>query len=127
MGQLVHTCIIESELETDHSVLNALFNMYSKCGAMLDARWVFEKVHPKGVLTYNILIAAYAQEECNDSAIEVVQRSFDSVLTIDTALIGMYGKYGALEEAHCVFGWGRGNKFSLVDNHYHRIYSAKIW
>ena len=71
MGQLVHTCIIESELETDHSLLNALFNMYSKCGAMLEARWVFEKIHPKGVLIYNILIAVYAQEECNDSAIEV--------------------------------------------------------
>ena len=40
---------------------------------MLDARWVFEKIHLKGVLTYNILIAAYAQEECNDSAIEVLE------------------------------------------------------
>ena len=32
MGQFVHKCIIESELETDHSLLNALFSMYSKCG-----------------------------------------------------------------------------------------------
>ena len=142
MGQLVHKCIIESELKTYHSLLDAFFNMHSKCGAKLDARWVFEKIHLKGVLTYNILIAAYAQEECNDSAIEVleemqyvnivpdegsfvnvlrachypellekgkvihtniVQRGFDSVLTINTALIGMYGKCGRFQDACIAF------------------------
>ena len=125
------------------------------------SQWMFEKIHPKGVLIYNILIAAYVQEECNDSAIEVLeemqhvnidpdegsfvnvlhachygpelihtnimQRGFDSVLTIDTALIGMYGQCGALEEAHCVFYRVRGKNLVSWTINYLRIYSAKIW
>ena len=118
------------------------------------------------MLTYNILIATYAQEECNDSALEVldemqhenivpdegsfvnvlracrypellekgkvihtniVQRGFDSVLTINTALIGMYGKCGALEEAHCVFYRVRVKNLVSWTINYLRIYSAKIW
>lgn len=73
-GQGVHACIADSELESDAGLGNALLHMYSKCGAIRDARLVFDNMFPKKLVSWNVLIAAYTQHGCGEVAIQLFQQ-----------------------------------------------------
>lgn len=59
-GKLIHATIIECGLESDVFVGNALIDMYAKCGTLGDACDVFEKLHVRDVVSWNAMIAGYA-------------------------------------------------------------------
>jgi pentatricopeptide repeat protein len=46
-----------------------IVEMYGKCGATEDARCVFESIRVKTVYSWNIMISAYVQNECFESAL----------------------------------------------------------
>ena len=65
-----------------------------------------ENIVPDEGSFVNVLRACHYPEFLEKGKVihtNIVQRGFDSVLTINTALISMYGKCGALEETHYVF------------------------
>ena len=56
------------------------------------------------------------------------KEAFESVLIADIALIGdvcMDTMWGLRRSSLCFFLWSPRKEFSLMDNHYLRIYSAK--
>lgn len=73
-GKVIHACIVNHRLETDVSLGNALVYMYGKCGAMEDAVLVFDKMQQRDVVSWNSMIAGYAQEGLCDEALELFQQ-----------------------------------------------------
>eukprot|EP00253_Pinus_taeda_P035258 PITA_35258 len=60
-GKRVHEYIIRSGLESDVSVGTALVDMYAKCGNIEVAARLFDKISKRDVVTWNAMIAGYAQ------------------------------------------------------------------
>lgn len=58
-GKLLHHQIRQAGVETDRYLGNHLLQMYGKCGAMQDARLVFDHMRHKNVFTWNLMMGAY--------------------------------------------------------------------
>ena len=68
-GRLVHALGIQLGLK-DPTVINALVDMYAKCGMVRDARYIFETVSDKNLIAWNSIISGYSQ---NGSAYEALE------------------------------------------------------
>lgn len=61
MGKRVHQHIIRIGFQPDIYLENNIVNMYAKCGSIMDARQMFDKMAERDVVSWNAIIAAYAQ------------------------------------------------------------------
>eukprot|EP00249_Psilotum_nudum_P004184 c17726_g1_i2 orf=362-1369(+) len=59
-GKLVHGLVLNTGLEQDVAVANALLSMYGKCGSVEIARKVFYMMPVRDVISWNAMIAVYA-------------------------------------------------------------------
>eukprot|EP01018_Ginkgo_biloba_P005831 Gb_35190 [translate_table: standard] len=69
LGKCIHKYIIRSGFEADVSVGSSLVAMYSKCGSVDMARWLFDKMHKRDVVSWNALIAGHTQNGHADEAL----------------------------------------------------------
>lgn len=60
-GKKMHARIAGDWFLSDVTVGNSLINLYGNCGRFEDASWVFDKMPEPNSVSWNILIAAYAQ------------------------------------------------------------------
>lgn len=60
-GKLIHTCIIEIDLESDMFLCCTLIDMYAKCGSLEVAHRLFNKTSMRNIVIWNVLITGYAQ------------------------------------------------------------------
>ncbi|XP_059074204.1 putative pentatricopeptide repeat-containing protein At1g68930 [Cryptomeria japonica] len=60
-GKLIHGHIIKAAFYPDVSLLNRLANMYAKCGCLEDARQLFDKMHYRNIVSWNMMITGYAK------------------------------------------------------------------
>ncbi|KAI3757805.1 hypothetical protein L6452_05348 [Arctium lappa] len=72
-GKHAHKCLLELDMESDVFVGTALIDMYSKCGALSDARSVFEMNFISCPLNmpWNAMISGYAQCNCSQEVLEL--------------------------------------------------------
>lgn len=70
-AQEVHTTIVHCGFEADVFVGSALVSMYGKCGSPDDAWTVFDKIHHRNVVSWNAMIAAYAQNGHGKKALKL--------------------------------------------------------
>ena len=61
VGKQIHEHIFHGEVQANNFVINTLINMYTKCGSVVIARQVFDKLLKKDVVSWNLMIGAYAQ------------------------------------------------------------------
>ncbi|KAI4380398.1 hypothetical protein MLD38_006594 [Melastoma candidum] len=59
-GTQIHSFIVKSGLSSNTFVLNSLVFMYEKCGDLDTAREIFDWIMFKDVITWNVIIMAYA-------------------------------------------------------------------
>ncbi len=111
LGKEVHSHAIRSKLESDVCVGNALISMYVKCRANEKALNVFQQMQEQGMepdeITYmgilNACASPAALEWGKDIHSHVKKSRFNSAVSVGNALISMYIKCGANEEAFEVF------------------------
>lgn len=60
-GIQVHGLAIKSIFGSNVCVENAILDMYGKCGALMEAHFVFEKMEIRDAVSWNAIIAAYEQ------------------------------------------------------------------
>eukprot|EP01018_Ginkgo_biloba_P020817 Gb_00206 [translate_table: standard] len=73
-GSKIHDCIIRLGFESDVSVGNSLVAMYSKCGSIEAARNLFDKMSKRDAVTWNAMIAGYAQNGHANEALVLFYR-----------------------------------------------------
>eukprot|EP01018_Ginkgo_biloba_P029684 Gb_04091 [translate_table: standard] len=70
-GMLVHAHMIKMGFKSDTFLRNHLVNLYSKCRSIEIARQVFDKMPRRNVVSWNSMIAGYAQNGCDEDALRV--------------------------------------------------------
>ncbi|XP_068645396.1 pentatricopeptide repeat-containing protein At3g09040, mitochondrial-like [Aristolochia californica] len=70
-GRQVHGLIIQSEMDSVPSVMNALMNMYFKAGKKNSASDIFDKLKQRDIVTWNTVITGFAQDEDLGEAVGV--------------------------------------------------------
>ncbi|KAI5070709.1 hypothetical protein GOP47_0015052 [Adiantum capillus-veneris] len=74
-GKEIHDEILRQELLEDDIVLGgALVDMYAKCGALMKAQNVLEKLPSRDVVSWNALIVGYAQKGQGQQALECYEQ-----------------------------------------------------
>ncbi|KAJ7530179.1 hypothetical protein O6H91_15G083400 [Diphasiastrum complanatum] len=87
-GELVHAELLESGLELDVSIGNALIDMYAKCGSIYMARRVFEELSDRAVITWTALITGYAHHGHAQEALQLFgQMQHECVIPNEITLV----------------------------------------
>jgi len=71
-GKCIHADIVKSGFAFDLFVGNALVGMYAKCGSMKDASLVFDRMLTWDVVSWNSMIAGYADHNFGVEAFQLV-------------------------------------------------------
>lgn len=75
-GKQIHAYVLRSGIEMEKKLISAMVDMYSKCGNIMYARFLFERAIVRDSILYNVMIAAYAHHGYQDEAIQL----FDEML-----------------------------------------------
>lgn len=137
-GKQIHFCIINDGFETDVEVVNALVNMYGKCGSVEDALRLFDSTPEHNVISWTALIGAHAQRGQTGEAVrhfaEMQQQgvmpnkiTFVSILDIyasETALIGGKHMHARIMESGFASDVTMGNSLIKMYGKCHSIDDA---
>ncbi|XP_057834230.1 pentatricopeptide repeat-containing protein At4g02750-like [Cryptomeria japonica] len=72
-GLGIHQRIMEGGLFSNVVVATALIDMYAKCGSIDKARELFDKMPQRRVISWNAMIAGYAQNGFSNDAIKIFE------------------------------------------------------
>ena len=92
LGKWIHGYIYKSGFVIDSFVLNALVDMYGKCGNLKLARKVFEMNPDKGLTSWNSMINSFALHGQSDNAIAIFEQMIElggDVRPDDVTFIGL--------------------------------------
>lgn len=73
-GQFIHQHILTNGYETQTFICNFLVEMYGKCGALDDARFIFDSIDQPNVFSWTNIIAAYANHGLFEEAYKIFLR-----------------------------------------------------
>ncbi|KAF9595876.1 hypothetical protein IFM89_005362 [Coptis chinensis] len=73
MGCQAHNYGIKSGFDADTSVSNGLIDMYTKCGAIMDARKYFESMTHPDIVSWSTLIVGYRQFGYGEEALKLLK------------------------------------------------------
>ncbi|XP_057862808.2 pentatricopeptide repeat-containing protein At3g12770-like [Cryptomeria japonica] len=101
-GTEIHQSLIEKGFLSDVVVVNALIDMYAKCGCIHKAHELFCKMSQRNVISWNAMIAGYAQNGLVEKALETFkQMPSEDVKPDSTTFVSILpacAKMGALEQ-----------------------------
>ncbi|XP_019054868.1 PREDICTED: pentatricopeptide repeat-containing protein At2g13600 [Nelumbo nucifera] len=103
-GSQIHACVVKSDEFRDDVVLgNALVDMYAKCGKINEARWVFDRMPIRNVVSETSLVSGYAKA----ASVKAARLMFTKMTVRNAvswnALIAGYTQSGENEEALGLF------------------------
>ena len=97
----VHRHILEGGHESDVRVGSALIHMYAKCGSIEDAAVAFERMKERDIITWNVMIGAYAGSsrgvEAYDLYLKMKEEGFQPNAVTYMSLLNDCASTGALE------------------------------
>eukprot|EP01018_Ginkgo_biloba_P024010 Gb_22311 [translate_table: standard] len=73
-GKLVHAHMTQTGVKPDMFLGNKLVLVYAKCGILMDARRVFDQMHKRNVVSWTVMIAAYARHGYSEEALTLFCR-----------------------------------------------------
>ncbi|KAL8200642.1 hypothetical protein R6Q57_011981 [Mikania cordata] len=87
-GVGLHGLSIKSTFQSNVCVENAILDMYGKCGALAEARHVFDEMQVRDAVSWNAIIAAYEQNGNVDETLQLLVRMLSSGLEPDDFTFG---------------------------------------
>ncbi|XP_010519391.1 PREDICTED: pentatricopeptide repeat-containing protein At3g09040, mitochondrial isoform X2 [Tarenaya hassleriana] len=100
-GKQFHSIIIKKMLATNLFVGNALVDMYAKCGALEDARQLFERMCDRDNVSWNAIISGYVQEEDEIEAFNLFKRmNLWGMLPDEPCLVSMLNACANIQGLH---------------------------
>ncbi|XP_058108628.1 pentatricopeptide repeat-containing protein At2g33760-like [Magnolia sinica] len=117
MGREIHHLVYKGGLFSDVFISAALVDMYAKCGVIDDARHVFDKMPKRDMVTWTVMIAAYADYGNANKSLVLFKRMMEEGVVPDkvTMVTVAYAcaKLGAMHSAQLVHDYVLRRKFSL--------------
>ncbi|GAB4831721.1 hypothetical protein Ancab_005733 [Ancistrocladus abbreviatus] len=121
VGVLVHGKAIRGGFGGNMYVVNALLAMYINCGQMDVARWVFNTMRERNVVSWNTMISGCVRNGCPDEAVVTFNWMMDSGVELDSAtvvsVLPAFGHLKKLELGRWLHGVieekGLGNNISV--------------
>ncbi|XP_072967603.1 pentatricopeptide repeat-containing protein At5g50390, chloroplastic [Typha angustifolia] len=102
-GRQLHSCIWKMGLHGNVFVSCALIDMYSKCGYIEEAQWVFDEMPEKTVVAWNTIIAGYALHGYSEEALAMYYEMRNSNVNMDhftySILVRICARLGSLVHA----------------------------
>ncbi|XP_076935229.1 pentatricopeptide repeat-containing protein At3g20730-like [Bidens hawaiensis] len=80
LGKQMHALSLKCLALHDVPMSNALIDMYSKCGEIIDARLVFSEMNERNIISWTSLIAGYGKHGYGNKAIELYKQMVDEGL-----------------------------------------------
>ncbi|XP_065868761.1 putative pentatricopeptide repeat-containing protein At3g49142 [Euphorbia lathyris] len=71
VGLQIHADIVKVGLDSNRFIGNGLVAMYGKCECLNEARQVLDEIPRKDVVSWNSIVAVYAQNGCFNGALEL--------------------------------------------------------
>lgn len=70
-GRLTYSYVVKTGIESDLFLKNCLIDMYAKCGCTTEARWVFDRLLERDIVTWSSMIDGYAQQGDGEEALQL--------------------------------------------------------
>lgn len=106
VGRAVDALISNKQFEGETFMGNASVDMYSKCGCLVEAEKAFDKLPSKDVISWNALIAGYAEHGPYNQAVKSLKEmqlwSVAQDATTYICILKACSKLGALEKGQRV-------------------------
>ncbi|TVU20782.1 hypothetical protein EJB05_30378, partial [Eragrostis curvula] len=81
-GQQLHALVLKSDIQSNYiSVQNAMITLYSRCGKVLEARKLFDRMVERNSVSYNSIIAGLAQHGHAIEALGLFEDMLNSAYT----------------------------------------------
>ncbi|EEF48775.1 pentatricopeptide repeat-containing protein At3g20730 [Ricinus communis] len=87
-GMQIHGCIQKNRFIGNLFVQSALVDLHSKCGNMEDARYLFETMSERDVVSWNAVIGGYAAQDFNDDSFRMFYSMMGEGVTPDCFTLG---------------------------------------
>ncbi|KAI3737920.1 hypothetical protein L2E82_27936 [Cichorium intybus] len=73
VGLQTHVAVLKKGLHSNLYVGNGLITMYGKCNRLVEGRKVFDEMPSRDVVSWNAMVAAYAQNQMFNDALEYLR------------------------------------------------------
>ncbi|KAJ4828416.1 Pentatricopeptide repeat-containing protein, chloroplastic, partial [Turnera subulata] len=116
VGEAVHRDLVRLGYASDVFVLNALVDMYAKCGDIVKARKVFDKIECKDSVSWNSMLGAYVRHGLLPQALHTFRRMLETGVEVDSVAVStILGNVSSLKIGAQVHGWivRRGMEWDL--------------
>ncbi|GMN59628.1 hypothetical protein TIFTF001_028719 [Ficus carica] len=103
-GLQIHGRVMKFDKFRDDLILgNAMVDMYAKCGRMHEARWVFDRLPVRNVVSETSMVSGYAKASSLKTARLMFTKMIERNVVSWNALISGYTQIGENEEALSLF------------------------
>ncbi|XP_057837431.2 pentatricopeptide repeat-containing protein At2g03880, mitochondrial-like [Cryptomeria japonica] len=116
-GTDIHQSIMEGEFSSDVLVTTALVDMYAKCGSIETARELFDRMPQRDVISWNAMIAGYAQNGFCKDALKVFELMTQSGTYPDMVSFGCVlcaCSHAGLVNEGCTYFNGMSNLYCIT-------------
>ncbi|KAK9277878.1 hypothetical protein L1049_027435 [Liquidambar formosana] len=101
VGKAVHSYVMKKLVDLDVYVYNALIDMYSKCGSLLNAHHVFQIMPVRNVVSWTSMINGYSDHNSPNEALALFKEmESDNIRPDEITMLGvvsMCSKLGSFE------------------------------
>ncbi|XVF54980.1 hypothetical protein PTKIN_Ptkin05aG0224100 [Pterospermum kingtungense] len=116
IGEAVHRDVVRKGFGNDGFVLNALIDMYAKCGDIVKARRVFDNIARKDTISWNSMLTGYIRHGLLVEALQVFRGMIQDGFEPDPVAIStILSSFLSLKIAVQIHGWvlRRGIEWNL--------------
>ncbi|XVE89365.1 hypothetical protein DITRI_Ditri19aG0196000 [Diplodiscus trichospermus] len=114
-GMLIHSHAIQLGCDLNLSVTNTLISMYSKCGDVNSARFLFDCLSNRTCVSWTVMISGYAEKGNMDEAMSLFYSMEKAGETPDLvtvlSLVSGCGHTGSLELGKWIDSYGKSKGF----------------
>ncbi|KAH9301841.1 hypothetical protein KI387_013424 [Taxus chinensis] len=107
-GKQLHAFLVKTRFMSDISATNALVTMYAKCGSIDDAHDAFNEMPDRDLVSWNAIIAGYAQHGNGRKALQIFQQMQRTGIRPDhitfVGVLSACSKVGLVEKGRYYFG-----------------------